>query len=271
MACGSGGCSTEPANCSRCVKTYPGKGAVLEAFEQVRKAAGAIVHREPIAPMYWNENLNMKTLLIIALLTLPLFAQNEDGPKPDRWRGLVIDESTPDDAIKGLGTPKEDKVDRIRIFDVDSKWISKKQSERIFRKLKFEKPEGFDTAELSFLDNKLVFIDLDFAKEIEAASLSRIYGIQFAPQISGLQEGMFPKDYERNEGRVYPKSYPAVYKLVGVTEKVFIGSLVSNSGLGAIMRAGVGARDTGDFPGKSARLQIVSRRLENRDGADVLK
>jgi uncharacterized protein YegP (UPF0339 family) len=28
---------------ANCVKTYPGKGAVLDAIEQVRKAAGAIV------------------------------------------------------------------------------------------------------------------------------------------------------------------------------------------------------------------------------------
>jgi hypothetical protein len=44
-----------------------------------------------------------------------------------------------------------------------------------------------------------------------------------------------------------------------------------NNSFGSIMRQGVGARDTGDFPGKAARIQIISRRLENRDGADVLK
>lgn len=212
-----------------------------------------------------------KLLQLLLLLTVPALTQETEGPKPDRWRGMIIDESTPEDAIKGLGKPKEDKIDRIRVFDVDSKWISKKQGEKIFRKLKFEKPQGFDKAELSFLEGTLVLIDLDFEKEIQASSLSRIYGIQFVPKISGFQEGMFPKDYERNEGRVYPKTYPSVYSLVAVTEKVFIGSLVANNSFGSILRQGMGARDTGDFPGKSARIQIISRRLENRDGAEVLK
>lgn len=215
--------------------------------------------------------MNNLTVMLLLLVCWPVLVQNDDRPQPDRWRGMVIDESTPEDAIKALGQPKEDKIDRIRVFDVDSKWISKKQGEKVFRKLRFEKPQGFDKAELSFLDGTLVFIDLDFAKQIEAAALSRIYGIQFTPKVTGFDEAWSPRDYERNQGRVYPKTYPSIYSLVAVTERVFVGSMIANNSFGSLMRQSLGARDTGDFPGKAARIQIVSRRLENRDGADVLK
>jgi hypothetical protein len=56
------------------------------------------------------------TTILLFLAAVPALAQ--DGPKPDRWRGLVIDESTPDDAIKVLGKPSKDEVGRIRVFDL---------------------------------------------------------------------------------------------------------------------------------------------------------
>lgn len=204
----------------------------------------------------------MKRAMLVAFLLLwPVAAtsQESDGPKPDRWRGLVIDEATPEDAIKALGAPDTDKTDRIRVFDMDSKWISKKQEQKIFRKLQFKKLDGFDKAELDFLDGKLAMIELDFDKEIPAAALSRIYGIQFTPKVSGFTEAMSPGDFERNQGKVYPKIYPSVYYLVAVTERVFVGSMIANNSFGSLMRQSVGARDTGDFPGKSARIQTLRR------------
>ncbi|MFN2493643.1 MAG: hypothetical protein ABR501_12260 [Pyrinomonadaceae bacterium] len=49
----------------------------------------------------------MKNLIVAALLLscLSVAAQDTDGPQPDRWRGLILDKSTPADAIKALGHP----------------------------------------------------------------------------------------------------------------------------------------------------------------------
>jgi hypothetical protein len=128
-----------------------------------------------------------------------------------------------------------------------------------------------DSAELSFLDGKLVMIELDLEKEIEAAALARIYGINFSPKVTGFAEALFPKDYERNAGRVYPKTYPSIYQAVAVSPGVFIGAFIANNSVGSLLRQSAGVRDTGEMPGKVVRLQIVSRRLENFDGADALK
>lgn len=214
----------------------------------------------------------MKPIILAAmlLLCLPVFAQ-DDIAKPDRWRGLVIDEATVDDAERILGKPNSDKVDRALVYNVDRKWISKKQEEKIFRRLEYKKLDGFKKVELTFLDSTLALINLEPTKEIEAAAISRIYSIPFYPKVSGFQEAMFPRDYERNEGRVYPKTYPSVYHLIAVTERVFVGVLVGNIGFGAALRSTVGVRDSGDFPGKTNFIQIISRRLENKDGSDLLK
>ncbi len=54
----------------------------------------------------------MRILILAALLLscIPVAAQDTDGPKPDRWRGLVLDQSTTGDAIKSLGTPDNDRA-----------------------------------------------------------------------------------------------------------------------------------------------------------------
>ncbi|MBA3442197.1 MAG: hypothetical protein H0T92_20250 [Pyrinomonadaceae bacterium] len=135
-------------------------------------------------------------------------AQEQDKPMPDRWRGLILDQSTPDDAIRVLGQPSKDKTDNLAPSRIDA-WITKKRKEKIFRLLEFKKSEGIDHAWLWFLDNKLVSILLDLKKgTVSPNALNNIYGVQFQPMVSGLDLAMSPRDYERNEGRVYPKTYP---------------------------------------------------------------
>jgi len=68
-------------------------------------------------------------------------------------------------------------------------------------------------AKLMFRDDKLVSIGLQPTRTIEAKALPNIYGIEFEVKVSGIEEAVNPKDYERSNGRVYPKTYPAVYFL----------------------------------------------------------
>jgi hypothetical protein len=80
------------------------------------------------------------TLAVLLCLTLSAFGQTDsaetksDSPQPDRWRGLIIDEATPDDAIKLLGKPKKDKIDALKIFGITD-WLSKQIKEKKFRLL----------------------------------------------------------------------------------------------------------------------------------------
>lgn len=204
----------------------------------------------------------------------------QDSPKPDRWRGLVLDEATPDDAFNALGKAEKDEMDRLRVGYFSSKWISKKHKDKVFRKIRWKENKGLNPlvkgikyAQLSFLNNKLVMIEFELKEKIDAGALENIYQIQFVPRIDGIDEALNPRNFERMQGRVYPKIYPPVYSLQSVTENSFLGVLVDNASFVAALKNITGVTDSsGDgFPGKVAHFQIVTRQLENRDGEDALK
>ena len=209
----------------------------------------------------------MKPIYLTLILVLSVSAQT-----PDRWRGLILDQSTPGDAINTLGTPAKDSIGKLNGGTIQS-WLTKRTKEKIFRTLEFKKPEGIDKAWLWFLDGKLVAIMLDVKKGIAPAGLSNIYGIEFYPMVGAADVGFNPRNYERNQGRVYPNTYPTVYSMVGVSEKSFVDAMVSNvpSFGGALARSAGIPDQPGTFPGKVEFVTLISRTLENRDGADVLK
>ena len=204
----------------------------------------------------------------------------QDSPKPDRWRGLVLDEATPEEAFSILGRAEKDNVDRLRVFYLSSKWITKKHKEKVFRTIRWKENKGLNPSvkgikyvQLSFLNNKLAMIEFEVKEKIDASALENIYQIQFDPRIDGIDEAFNPQNFERMQGRVYPKIYPTVYYLQSATENSFLGVLVDNASMGAVLKNVTGVKDSpgNGFPGKIANFQIVTRRLENRDGEDALK
>jgi hypothetical protein len=200
------------------------------------------------------------------------------GVKPDTFHKMVAvvsDQSTPEDAIKILGQPKKDKVDRLMVYQL-GRWVSKKQKEKVFRNLEFklDEKQGVQKATASFLDDKLVMLTLDLKSGAVAPNgLSNIYGIQFQPMVGAMDIAFNPRQFEQNQGKIYPKTYPTVYSLVAASEKTFIGAMIGNvpSFMGALGKSMGMPDEPGSFPGKVEFVQIISRTLENRDGADVLK
>lgn len=221
----------------------------------------------------------MKTLVRISMLLCVVFsltalsyALEQDHPLPDRWRGLVLDQSTPEDGIRILGKPAKDTTGSISADPINN-WLTKRRKEKVFRTLIFNKPEGIDKATLSFLDGKLVMISLDVKKGISPEGLANIYGVPFQPLVDTLALALKPEDFERNQGKVYPKTYPTVYSMVAVSEHSFVNAMISNvpSFLGALAESAGVPDKPGSFPGRVEFVQLISRTLENRDGADVLK
>jgi hypothetical protein len=211
------------------------------------------------------------TLTIALLSFAPVAQEQQDRPLPDRWRGLILDQSTPEDAVAKFGKPEKDEMSVLRTFSIDE-WLTEKRKQKIFRQLQFKNVEGMDKVFLSFLDGKLVAIDLDIKKEFAAQSLGNSYGVEFRPVFSGLTKALHPEKFERMQGRDYPRTYPTVYRLVAVTPKSFLNATVGNASFGAAFRDLGGVTESeGTFPGKVVWMQLVSRTLENRDGADVLK
>jgi len=217
----------------------------------------------------------LKAILITLCLSICAAAQETtDKPQPDRWRGLVINESTAEDAIKTLGQPKKDKPGGLRTYPLNKRLIVDHNSKE-FRKLTYEKLTGVKKAELLFKDEKLVMIELHPEKSIQATTFPDLYGIMFTPKISGMDQAFSPNDYERNKGNVYPMNYPVTYHLVAVTDSTYVSAFVDNSSVGSILfgsrRDKTGENDKGGFPGKVQFVQLISRTLENRSGAEALK
>jgi len=135
----------------------------------------------------------------------------------------------------------------------------------------FRKLDGISEAQLSFINDRLVVVSLKPSKQIDAKAIPNIYGIEFEPRVSGLDEALNPGDYERHKGRVYPKTYPAVYELISMTTHSRVTCLIANNSFGSILKQSAGVRDEGEFPGHVILIQLVSRTLDDRKGADILK
>jgi hypothetical protein len=54
--------------------------------------------------------------------------------------------------------------------------------------------------------------------------------------VNEIDEALSPRDYERNQGKVYPKSYPTVYYVVAVSDRSFMSGMVDNSGFGSVFK-----------------------------------
>jgi hypothetical protein len=184
---------------------------------------------------------------------------------------LVLDQSSEDQAIQVLGKPAADKLDGVAVRPIQ-RWFRPDLGKKIFRDLSFAEVQGFSHVDLFFLDGKLAVIQLQVKADVRPTALKNIYGLEFQPMMSGFEESMGV--VERNQGKAYPKSFPMQYHVVAVASTAVVNAAVINSGAGYALRQTLGSGiDTagGGFPGKVETIQLISRRLENRTGEDLLK
>ncbi|HEV7373649.1 MAG TPA: hypothetical protein VGN95_02950 [Pyrinomonadaceae bacterium] len=197
--------------------------------------------------------------------------EEQDTPLPDRWRGLVVDESAPEDAIKVLGKPTLDKMEGADTYPLNQR-LTLDEDSKDARKLSYDKIEGMSRVELLFKKDKLVLIELRPNKKIKASALSRIYGIHFSPKISNAYD-VSPRVYDTRS--VAPADYPSNYYLIGLSDTTYISAEIKGSVAGMLLggntRGKITADDDGGYPGKVSKIQIISRKLDNREGADILK
>lgn len=204
----------------------------------------------------------MKMLLLILTLSLSLAAQ-----QPDRWREMVIGESTPEQALEKFGKPKLDKVGE-KFYLQNHKWFIDAAWKNL-RLIHWEGIEGFKDVKLAFQDSKLVVIHLE-PEKLQAQELIATYkdlDFRFAHEV------MSPGDFKtaRNTDDK-PAKLDAVYGLVSVTDTVVVYGLVGNA-TGSVMSGMFGgtARQRGrSTPGKVAVIQLISRTLE-RTGSELLQ
>ncbi len=207
----------------------------------------------------------MKWILCLVLFSFSAFGQDA---KPDQWRGLEIDKSSPVDAVAKLGKPKSEKVDRLRVYGID-RVLSSRIKEKKFKVLEFEKKDDV-TPILVFENEKLVYIYLKIGgKQVSPNALKSIYGIGFEPHFDRLDMAFWPEKFQQDQGKTFARSYPVWYTLIGSAENSMVVAGVDNSSIASVL--GTASVNNGTFPGWVRQVQIVSRTLENKDGANVLK
>ena len=171
------------------------------------------------------------------------------GPRADGFRGLILNQTSSEDAIRILGQPAGDKTDRLDLSKI-SKWLDPKHKEKIFRQLSFKNVGDFSQIQLSFLENKLVIIELTFKKNVAPERVNNIFGVEFTTV--GAQGG--PSDLPNEPGkypvRFVPTLYPFSYNMIGISDKAFVWVDCS----------------TGDarMPGRIDRTRQISRVLERK-------
>ena len=194
-----------------------------------------------------------------------------DGPRPNEWHGMVLDVTTPAQAVGVFGQPSKDQLERLRVKEL-ARQLTPKHKEKIFRMLEFGSIDSFDHVRLFFQDGRLVLVELDFEKTKRPVpdSLSGIYGIEFAPLITAWQERADPEAYEHHEGKVYPKRYASEYRLAAATDQSYVVADVNNKAIGTVFRDLFDTKFRG-LPGKVETLQLISRTLDNKDAGAILK
>jgi len=205
-------------------------------------------------------------LLIVLLFVL---GWPQDKPQPDRWRGLVLNETTPEQAITALGQPKENKPRKIRIQKIGD-WLGKPIKQELPH-LRWEDVHGMKSVDAYFLDGKLIALDLWLKAEVRAAALENIYGIEFKHLISNAGRVFAgPGAYQRDRGDTFSNKDEIDYHVGAKTEQALLVAWCQ-VGFGEGLKRAYGAGTDDARPGKVSNLQLYSRTLENRDGESVLK
>ena len=160
----------------------------------------------------------LTSLFCCALIAATSTAQAANGSGADRFRGLTLNQTSSEDAMRILGQPAADKVDRLDASKV-SKWLDPKHKEKIFRQLSFKNVGDFSQIQLSILENKLMFIELAFKKNVAPERVNNIFGVEFAT-VGGQGVHRICRMSRVNiRFASLPTLYPFSYNMIGISDK----------------------------------------------------
>lgn len=212
------------------------------------------------------------TILLFLSFTLP----PGDEARSDGWAGMVLDVSTPEDAVRLFGNPAKDK-DKVALeFPRTLSWFSDKYKEKAFRILTYKKLQGYKQVQFAFLDTKLVAImmeapNAELEKEwIDPDDLEDLFAVVFKPHKRQYNTRLpTPSEFQTNAPTELKKDdYDYWYDMIAVSEKSVIVAIADNyqyiSGLfesrDAKLRKKINARGL-RYPGYVSDIEIVSRTL----------
>ena len=218
-----------------------------------------------------------KTLIVFLFLLFATTAIAQDvKTAADRWAGMVVNVSTPEDAVHLFGAASKDKNKVALELPRPISWLSDKSKEKIFRTLTYKRIQEFENVQLSFLDGKLVAVSMEAPnaeiedKWIDPDDLEALFGVVFKP--SQRQHGRklpTPSEFRANSPSELKKGeYDYWYDMIGVSEQSLVVAIADNykyiSGLfespDAKRRKKINARGT-RYPGYVSDIEIISPTL----------
>ena len=212
------------------------------------------------------------TILLFLSLTLP---PGDEG-RSDGWAGMVLDVSTPEDAVRLFGSPAKDK-DKVAIdFPRPLSWFSDKYKQKVFRTLTYKKLQNYKQVQFSFLDGKLVAImmeapNAEIEKDwVDPDDLENLFAVVFKPHKRQYKTKLpAPSEFQNNAPTELKKDdYDYWYDMIAVSDKSFIVAMTDNyqyiSGLfesrDAKLRKKINARGL-RYPGYVSDIEIISRSI----------
>ena len=214
-------------------------------------------------------------IILMLFCVVSLSAQGND-PRPDGWRGMVLNVSSPDDAIRLFGAPARDKDKTALDIKRTVSWLSDKRKQKVFRTLTYKKLHDYKQVQLSFLDNKLVLIGLEAPNAelednwIDPDDLETLFAVSFKPHRLRYKGKLpAPSEFQANAPTELKKDeYAYWYDMIAVTENSFIVAMADNyqyrSGIfdspDVKRRKEINARGA-RYPGYISYIEIISRSL----------
>ena len=188
--------------------------------------------------------------------------------QPNQWHGLLLDQSSPDQAIQILGKPTQD--DSGAFQAVTRKYRSQAYSAFKFaslptaknlpiRLMLFDGAEGFKKVVLIFRKEKLAMICLEPEKtnKINAADLAEEYGVLFKPIFAERDFDAMWIMWDQYKQEARPREYPVVYNLIGTSPDGLSGIFADVSNVPSFAKILARLADEKN-PGKVFRLVLLS-------------
>jgi len=214
------------------------------------------------------------SLLLLILACVPVVYSAEDV-RPDGWAGMVLDTSTPEDAVRLFGPAAKDKDKMALDLPRPLSWLSDKWKQKTFRTLTYKKLREYKEVRFSFLDGKLVLISMEAPdaeyeeKWIDPDDLETLFGVSFKPHQRTTKKLVSPAEFLANAPAELKKDeYDYWYDMIAISDKSFVVAVADNykyiSGLfekpGAKRRKKINAHGA-KYPGYVSDIEIISRTL----------
>ena len=214
------------------------------------------------------------SLLILLFAAAPNIRAAEDM-RPDAWAGMVLDVSSPEDAVSLFGPPSKDK-DKVALdLPRPLSWLSDKWKQKIFRTITYKKIREYKDVQFSFLDGKLVAILMEAPNGeiednwIDPDDLETLFGVPFKPHQRTTKKLIPPGEFLASAPDELKKGeYDYWYDMIAISDKSFVVAVADNyqyiSGLfekpDAKRRKKINARGA-RYPGYVSDIEIISRTL----------